>query len=79
MSSRSSAVREELRPELAARPAARRAVDRAAIRFVATETADFCAERGHHGPFHNLDRYENFPGWEGMGECLLCGGTVRAV
>ena len=49
------------------------------VRFVATETPDFCAERGYHGPFCNLERYAAFPGWEGMGECLLCGGSVRAV
>jgi hypothetical protein len=49
------------------------------VRFVAPETPDFCAARGYHGPFCNLERYAAFPGWEGMGECLLCGGSVRAV
>jgi hypothetical protein len=49
------------------------------VRFVAPETPEFCAERGFHGPFCNLERYAAFPGWEGMGECMLCGGSVRAV
>jgi hypothetical protein len=51
----------------------------ARLRFVAPESPDFCEARGYHGPFCNLERYAHFPGWEGMGECLLCGGSVRAV
>lgn len=49
------------------------------FRFAAPESPDFCAARGHHGPFCNQDRYDRCPGWEGMAECVVCGGTVRAV
>lgn len=36
-----------------------------------------CLRRGHHGPFANLEKYREVPGWEGMGDCQQCGSTVR--
>lgn len=36
----------------------------------------YCQERGRHGPFVNRELYANFPGWETMAECSICGSTV---
>lgn len=38
---------------------------------------EVCAWRGHHGPFANLDKYNDVPGWGGLGDCLTCGTTCR--
>lgn len=35
-----------------------------------------CDRRGRHGPFVNADRFADFPGWEGMADCAMCGSTV---
>ena len=35
----------------------------------------FCEQRGYHGPFSNLEKYNSEPGWQGLGECTLCGST----
>ncbi len=43
----------------------------------AREPPEFCERRGHHGPYVNAERYLEFPGWDGMGECIVCGSTVR--
>lgn len=34
-----------------------------------------CERRGYHGPFTNLEKYDSEPGWQGLGECVLCGST----
>jgi hypothetical protein len=47
------------------------------VPFAAREPPEFCERRGHHGPYVNAERYLEFPGWDGMGECLACGSTVR--
>lgn len=36
-----------------------------------------CEVRGFCGPFLNLALYDAFPGWEGCGDCVHCGTTVR--
>lgn len=35
----------------------------------------YCERRGYHGPFTNLEKYDAEPGWQGLGECMLCGST----
>lgn len=47
------------------------------VPFAAREPPEFCERRGHHGPYVNAERYLEYPGWGGMGECLACGSTVR--
>jgi hypothetical protein len=47
------------------------------VPFAAREPPEFCERRGHHGPYVNAERYLEYPGWDGMGECLACGSTVR--
>jgi len=49
------------------------------VPFAAREPPEFCERRGHHGPYVNAERYLEFPGWDGMGECLACGSTVRIL
>ena len=36
-----------------------------------------CARRGFCGPFANQPYYDEFPGWEGYGDCMQCGSTVH--
>jgi hypothetical protein len=38
---------------------------------------ELCRTRGHCGPFANAAVYSRMPGWEGFGDCLVCGSTVR--
>jgi hypothetical protein len=35
-----------------------------------------CERRGYCGPFINEEFYRAYPGWEGYGDCLVCGSTV---
>ena len=41
--------------------------------------ASVCEDRGYHGPFVNRKLYDLFPGWEGMGDCAVCGSTCMAI
>jgi hypothetical protein len=34
---------------------------------------EVCERRGFHGPFKRTEIYDSFPGWEGYGDCILCG------
>jgi hypothetical protein len=38
-----------------------------------------CEPRGHCGPFINEFYYRAFPGWEGFGDCTVCGSTVHTA
>ena len=37
------------------------------------ENPEYCEARGYHGPFGRAEVYDRFPGWEGNGECVICG------
>lgn len=39
------------------------------------QDAAVCEARGYHGPFIHREKYADFPGWEGMGDCALCRST----
>lgn len=40
---------------------------------------DFCERRGWHGPFSRTTIYDLHPEWEGMGDCVVCGGTFNVA
>jgi hypothetical protein len=39
----------------------------------ALQDPEVCERRGFHGPFKRTEIYDSFPGWEGYGDCVLCG------
>lgn len=43
-----------------------------------TNQANYCRDRGYHGPFTGTEKYERAGGlWVGQGECVRCQSTVH--